>query len=225
VQALAALPPALRATYGAAFTASLNTVFLVAASVSVVGFVITWMLPERPLRTTVASTAADPGHEAGEAFARPSDTDAAAAQLQGALARLADRDVQRQHIARIVARAGESLSPLAAWLLVRIEREPTHSPEALGRAQRGPPERVREAVAELGARGLVVERVDAHPALTPAGCEVLGRLVEARRTHLAELAEDWNPSRQADVAAYLREAVRSAVPSPVPPAHERRVRP
>jgi EmrB/QacA subfamily drug resistance transporter len=225
VQALAALPPALRTAYGAAFTASLNTVFLVAASVSVVGFVLTWLLPERPLRTTIASTAADPGHEAGEAFARPSDTDAAVAQLQVALARLADRDVQRQHIARIVARAGETLSPLAAWLLVRIEREPGQSPEALGRAQRIAPERAREAVAELAGRGLLIERADARPALTPAGCEVLDRLVDARRAHLSELAGDWNPSRHADVEGYLRDAVRRAVPSPVPPAQERRVRP
>jgi EmrB/QacA subfamily drug resistance transporter len=225
VEALAQLPPALRATYAAAFTASLNTVFLVAAVVCAAGFALVWLLPERPLRTTVATNAADPGHEAGEAFARPSDDDSAVGQLHGALARLADRHVQRQHIARIVARAGETLSPLAAWLLVRIEREPGQSPEAIARAQRIEPERAREAVAELAGRGLLIERDDTWPALTPTGCEVLARLVEARRTHLTELAADWNPSRHADVEGYLRDAVRRAVPSPVPPGVERRVRP
>ena len=226
MQALAALPPALRATYGAAFTASLNTVFLVAATVSVVGFVITWMLPERPLRATVASTASDPGHEAGEAFARPSDTDAAAAQLHGALARLADRDVQRQHIARIVQRAGETLTPLAAWLLVRLEREPEQDPVAQGRAQRIAPERIHQALDELAGRGLIVGAARGaetgaagtrRPSLTPTGCDVLGRLVDARRAHLAELASDWDPSRQVDVVAFLRDAVRDLVPGPTPP--------
>ncbi len=48
--------------------------------------------------------------------------------------------------------------------------------------------------------------------LTPAGCAVLERLVTARREHLAELAADWDPDRHADVAAYLRHAVRDLVP-------------
>jgi L-2-hydroxyglutarate oxidase LhgO len=74
-------------------------------------------------------------------------------------------------------------------------------------------ERVREGLDELSARGLIHERADAHPALTAAGCAVLGRLVEARRAHLAELAEEWDPARREDVAAYLRDAVREVVPN------------
>ena len=34
---------------------SLATVFLVATAVSLVGFVLTWLLPERPLRATLAA--------------------------------------------------------------------------------------------------------------------------------------------------------------------------
>jgi hypothetical protein len=56
--ALAGMSPAMRAAYGAAFTASLNTVFLVAAGACAVGFAFTWLLPERPLRATVAAAAA-----------------------------------------------------------------------------------------------------------------------------------------------------------------------
>jgi hypothetical protein len=41
---------------------------------------------------------------------------------------------------------------------------------------------------------------------------VLDRLVSARRAHLAELAEEWDPSRQNDAAAYLRDAVKELVP-------------
>src|SRR6185312_12203126 len=108
--------------------ASLDTVFLVATVVCAVGFVLTWLLPERPLRATVAAHARDAGNEAGEAFARPMDEDGVAAQLYAALASMADRDVQRAHIEKIVARAGESLTPLAAWLLVQVEAHPAVSP-------------------------------------------------------------------------------------------------
>src|SRR5206468_4331893 len=133
VQALLQLPPAERAMYEQAFTGALTTMFLFAAIVCAVGFVLTWFLPQRPLRATVAESAREAGNEAGEAFARPSDEDAVAAHLYATLSSLADRDVQRAHIERIVARAGETLTPLAAWLLVQVEREPHKSPFELGR--------------------------------------------------------------------------------------------
>jgi EmrB/QacA subfamily drug resistance transporter len=207
---LAQLPPNIRAVYAEAFTASLDTVFLVAAVVCAVGFMLTWLLPERPLRTTVAESARDAGTTAAEAFARPEDENAVAAQLYTALGALADRDVQRQHIEQIVRRAGLDLAPLAAWLLVERERTPDVAPEALGRAHGIPAERVRSAIADLREADLIGP--GPMPALTAAGCDVLERLVRARRTHLAELAADWDPARDADAATYLRSAVQDHVP-------------
>jgi DNA-binding MarR family transcriptional regulator len=187
--------------------------------VCAIGFVLVWFLPERPLRATVAASARDAGNEAGEAFARPSDEDAVAAHLYAALSSLADRDVQRAHIAMIVARAGETLSPLAAWLLVLVEREPRVSPFELARSRGIPPERAQAALEELRRRGLLtIPRVDSttHSELTASGCQVLERLVLARRIHLAELAEEWDPTHQADAGAYLRNAVRDLVPDVKP---------
>jgi DNA-binding MarR family transcriptional regulator len=220
---LAQQPPPMRAAYLASFTASLNTVFLIAAGVCAMGFVLTWLLPERPLRTTLAESARDTGMETAEAFARPADEHAAATQLYNALATLADRDVQRQHIQRIVERAGETLSPLAAWLLVQRERAPNITPLDLGKTRGIQAERVRSALDELRQRGLIAPSDAgagdaARPALTPAGCEVLDRLVAARRAHLAELAADWDPERDADAATYLRDAVRELVPDVRRPA-------
>ena len=216
IQALAHLPAATREAYGAAFTQALNTVFLVAAVVCAIGFVLAWLLPERPLRTTIAAAAGDTGNQVGESFARPADADSVVAQIYNALSRLADRDVQRQHIAMIVERAGESLSPLAAWLLVRLEREPDKSPIAHGAARDIPPHRIQEALEELQSRGLIeaasFDAPESVPALTDDGCDVLNRLGDARRAHLAELAADWDPEHHPDVAAYLRETVSGLVP-------------
>jgi EmrB/QacA subfamily drug resistance transporter len=212
--ALAGMPPAMRAAYGAAFTASLNTVFLVAAVVCAVGFAFTWLLPERPLRTTVAAAAGDAGNEAGEAFGRPAGEESAEAQLYGALASLSDRAVQRQHIERIVARAGETLTPLAAWLLTRLERYPGRDPLAIGRERGLAEDRVRLALEELRQRGLIQARDGGAPglALTSAGCDVLDRLAVARRAHLSELAADWDPRRNPDLATFLTQAVERVVP-------------
>jgi EmrB/QacA subfamily drug resistance transporter len=215
VQTLSRLPAAARAVYADAFTASLDTVFLVATIVCAIGFVLTWLMPERPLRATVAANARDAGNEAGDAFARPMDEDGVAAQLYASLAAMADRDVQRAHIEKIVARAGETLTPLAAWLLVQIERHPATSPFDLAHGRGIPPDRAQEATEELRRRGLVtVPRPDSagHSTLTPNGCQVLDRIVSARRAHLAELAEEWDPTHEDDAASYLRGAVRDLVP-------------
>ncbi|MBV9772735.1 MAG: MFS transporter, partial [Gemmatimonadetes bacterium] len=53
-QMLAHLPPAVRAGFVQAFTMSLSTVFLTAAGIAILGFLLTWLVPERPLRETVA---------------------------------------------------------------------------------------------------------------------------------------------------------------------------
>jgi len=215
VQALLNLPPELRENYEQAFTSALDTMFLLAAIICGVGFILTWFLPERPLRATIAAEAGDVGNEAGEAFARQVDDDAVAAHLYAALSSLADRDVQRAHIELIVARAGETLSPLAAWLLVRVEAEPKIPPFELARERGVPPERAQAALEELRRRGLLtVPHGESwtHSQLTTSGCEVLDRLVAARRAHLTELAEEWDPKHERDVAAYLRSAVSDLVP-------------
>ncbi|MGH7551572.1 MAG: MDR family MFS transporter [Longimicrobiales bacterium] len=71
--ALAQMPPALRAIYAQAFAEALHSVFFIATICAVVGFLFTWLLPELPLRQSVAAAAADSGREAGEAFAMPED--------------------------------------------------------------------------------------------------------------------------------------------------------
>jgi EmrB/QacA subfamily drug resistance transporter len=216
VQALRQLSPAARASYEHAFTSALTMTFLFAAIVCAVGFFLSWLLPQRALRATVAAAARDVGTEAGEAFARPADEDAVAAHLYATLSALADRDVQRAHIERILSRAGETLTPAAAWLLVRVEREPKVPPFELARERGISPERAQAALEELRRRGLLtVPRGGGswtHSELTQSGCQVLDRLVSARRAHLSELAEEWDPTRENDAAKYLREAVRDLVP-------------
>jgi EmrB/QacA subfamily drug resistance transporter len=214
--ALARMTPAARGAYAQAFAASLGTVFLVATVVCAFGVALAVMLPERALRETVAASARDSGSEAGGAFAQPTDSDGAETQLVSAFRALADRDVQRGHIERIVSRAGESLSPLAAWLLVQIDRSPDVYYPDLGRRAGVAPARTEAAVRELDDRGLLVT---AEPTidglscrkLSEQGCEVMDRLVAARRAHLKELLDEWDPGEES-ASDYLRSAVQGLVP-------------
>ena len=68
-----ALPPNVRALYAQGFTSALNSIFLVATIIGAIGFVLAWLLPETPLRETVAARARDVGDEMGEVFPMPVD--------------------------------------------------------------------------------------------------------------------------------------------------------
>ena len=218
-QMLAALPPAVHAVYVEAFTASLSTVFLTAAAIALVGFVLTWLVPEQPLRETVAAAAGDVGMETEKVFPMPSSVDSVTT-LERALSLLASRDLRREYVERAVALAGLPLGARAAWLLVRLERNPGLDLVALARSRRVDPERLAEAAAELRQRGLVVE----HPtsdggapgrALTRAGCDALARLVNARRAILGEVLADWAPEKREELEEVVRRFSRELVPDAV----------
>jgi hypothetical protein len=211
--AISQLPPGARLAYASAFAGAIDRVFLVAGVIAAVGFFVALILPERPLRATIAASAGEASLESAEVFARPVDDQFAVTQLANALATLDDRSVQRQHIAAMVSRAGESLSPINAWMLVQIERTRGEAPEVIAASQRVEPARAWAAVEELTHEGLIVGGNEAGPMrLTNDGCTVYDRLVQARREHLMELASDWDPDSQPDARQYLRAAVEEMVP-------------
>ena len=211
-ETLAQMSPALRDIYLHAFTVALGTIFVAAAAVAGLGFILTWFMPERPLRQTVAAASTA---ELGEAFAMPAAAPSEGYVLRG-LAALADRDVQRRHIEQITKRAGVDLAPLQASLLVRIDRDPAADVVALGKERGAVAEEVDLAVADLQSRGLIGEMSLDRPlgrwCLTDAGRIVLNKLVAARRAHLAELFAEWGPSRREELAAVLRRLADELVP-------------
>jgi len=216
-QQLARLAPAARAAYVNAFTASLDTVFILAAIIGAVGFLLTLILPEQPLRRTVAAKASDAGEEVAETFARPMGGDSDA-ELRRGLQLIASRDVQRAHIANIVQRAGLSISPGAAWLLVHIERDRDLDCDRLASRAGISREQIRSMQRELEERHWIehAPTSDGHAPtpwlLTTAGCEALTRLIEARRAHLADLLADWPEKQREDIVARLRSLAEVLVP-------------
>jgi hypothetical protein len=77
--------------YAHAFTGSLQTVFLVATGIALVGFACAWLLPDRKLRETIAGAAREIGGEGGETFPQPGD-DEAEEQTVAAMRREQGRD-------------------------------------------------------------------------------------------------------------------------------------
>jgi EmrB/QacA subfamily drug resistance transporter len=194
--AIAHLPTSERLMYQNAFTASLSMVFVVAAGVALVGFVLTWFVPQRPLRESVAAVAADPGDRTGALLPLPTDL-TSVERLEHSLSLIATRDTKRHYIQAVVARSGLSLEPLAAWLLVQLRGGEANVHELALRSGI-PKARLQEVLTALRTDSYV-DRNE----LTPLGRRVVARLDRARREHLTKVVSEWGPERRAE----LEEAV------------------
>ena len=211
---IAQLSPQLQAVYVGAFTTSLNTVFLVAMVIAFIGFILTWMVPEVPLRATVAASAGDVGREAEELFPMPSDA-SSLLRVERLLSVAASRDVQRSYIRRVVERAGVEVSPLAAWLLVHLAEDERPDLEAMIDRHRLQRHALETALVELEAKRIVVAaRRDGELAytLTDSGRRAVDRLVKARREHLTEMLGEMGPDQRREVASVMERVSHDIVP-------------
>jgi EmrB/QacA subfamily drug resistance transporter len=206
--ALQRLPAAIRDGYTNAFTDSLSTVFLVAAAIVLVAFLLSWLIEERPLRQTVETAGV------GEAFASPRSSDSLR-ELMRELSQLVGRERTRAFIQRTVDAAEVDLSAGSAWLLVQTAEGNTGDPDALA-ADRGIDAGwIRSELGALGERGLIG---DGAP--TDEGCATVERLLEARRDCLTALVADWEPDedpRVNDAIARLAQELAEETPETVAP--------
>jgi EmrB/QacA subfamily drug resistance transporter len=201
--ALARLPPALHDAYVQAFTASLNTVFLVAAAIGLLAFALTWLIRELPLRETVGTAGV------GESFAVPRPGDSLD-EISRGLAALVRRDTAKQLIEQIAARAEVDLPAAQVWMLAKVRDDPAVRPGELAARHAIEPPLLDDALARLVAGGLVEE--PAGPAgthaPTPEGQVILERLVAARRARLCEYLEGWSPEQHDELATLLSRLAR-----------------
>jgi DNA-binding MarR family transcriptional regulator len=212
---LAALPAAAHQGVVTAYADSLQTVFLVAAPIGLVAFLLTLTLPEIKLRTTVQGG----GTDTGEAFAMPTDR-TSLQEVEHQLNRLLLSENRGDMYARLTARAGLELEPRPTWLLLRFAERPSCTLAQLAGQLGVDPERLRPLARRLTERGLL-ERApngrdgrahttaedgdDGAIVLTPDGRAARDALVAARREGLAELLAGWEPERHPELADRLRE--------------------
>jgi DNA-binding MarR family transcriptional regulator len=200
---LAQLPPEARATFVTAYADSLQTVFLVAAPIGAIAFLVTLLLPEVRLRAAVGGR--------GEAAAAPFTPPEGRTSLQEVERQLADllaRENRPAMYRRLAARASLELEPEATWLLYRFDEHPVCSVADVARRIGVPSGEIAPVMAHLQGRGWVRRNPpgsEQELELTPAGRAVIDRLTAARRDGLAELLSGWNPAEHPELAARLRE--------------------
>ena len=218
--ALRKLPAPIHHAYLTAFTNALSTVFIVAACVAAIAFVLSWAIQQRPLRETITASTG-----LGESFAAPKPTDSLA-EASRAMSVLIGREGRRALVARLCERAGVDLTPAAAWLVVRLAEVDDAHPASIPQMCADfdiPIDAGQRAVRELDERGLLRRDPSAGEdrgrvvGLTPAGAQVAGRLVDERRASLERVCAGWQPEDNEELAGLLTRLARELAPDEITP--------
>jgi EmrB/QacA subfamily drug resistance transporter len=213
--ALRRLPPPIHDAYLTAFTNALSTVFIVAACVAAVAFLLSWAIEQRPLRETITASTG-----IGESFAVPKPTDSLA-EASRAVSVLIGREGRRALVVRLCERAGVDLSPAAAWLVVRLQESDTTRPASIPALCEDfdiPVDAGQRALRALDEHGLLQRDPSAGEdrgrvvGLTPAGAEIAGRLVAERRASLERVCAGWQPEDNEELAELLTRLARELSP-------------
>jgi DNA-binding MarR family transcriptional regulator len=208
------LPAVLRDPFRIAITDALTTVFLVAAGIAVLAFLLTWLLPEVPLKTTAG--APDPGDGL-----HPARDDDALREIERALSSLARREERWQLYERLAARAGLELGPPELWLLARLGERTPLTEAQLDEQLPVDSVQIARALEQLERRSLVQRRDGGPIELTAPGREDYERLVTARCDGLRELLNGWDPDEHSQLRELIDQLGRdlvSEIPELRPPA-------
>ncbi|MBT2440332.1 MFS transporter [Streptomyces sp. ISL-36] len=196
---VAELPADLRPPVLHAYATSITDVFLYAAPVVLVAFLVAWFLKEDKLRGSV--TAPDTSQTLASNPVERSSYD----ECARALSVLGSREGRKAVYEKITAKAGLDLLPAASWLLLRIRRHGTVEPARLAETTPVPLRAITEAARQIEGRRLA-RREGLQLILTEQGVETAARLAKAREESLAELLGDWwGPDRPTDLVKLVEE--------------------
>jgi EmrB/QacA subfamily drug resistance transporter len=195
--ALERLPAAIRDSYLSAFTDAVDLVFLVAAGIMTIAFILSWFIPERPLRTTVRTAGLQ------QAFAAPEDTDSVR-EVARELSVLVGKEGVLAFLERAARRADVDVPPAGGWLLARAASERNVDVPRLAATYALDEERLRDACRDLHARGLLTGGPNDTTGLTTEGARVVDALADARCAALEDLVADWSPAEHPELEHYVR---------------------
>ena len=204
------LPPDMHQEYITAVMAALRPVFLAAAGVSALGFVLTFLLREHPLREGA------PAEGVGESFAMPRDA-TSLEELERIIALLVARENRWRLYADLARRAAIELPAPELWMLARLGERAPMTLASLGAELKIPEPQLASPLRALCERGIAEKNANGELELTSTGVAMRDRIVAARRKGLADMLARWRPDEHPDVLALIErmaQALTSDLPAP-----------
>jgi EmrB/QacA subfamily drug resistance transporter len=203
------LPAAIRAPYVESFASALRPVFVSAAGITFVAFLLTWLLREIPLRRTAAA------ESVAESIPPPRD-DSSQRELERIVTSLMEKENRSRVYRELIERSGIEIEPEESWVLARVSERPGATKTSLAGEFELTPADVERHAEALERRGFLAADGDGLT-VTPGGAAALATLVESRRDLLCELLRGWPAASDADTEQALERMARALVASmPVP---------
>ncbi|MEV0372020.1 MFS transporter [Streptomyces sp. NPDC050636] len=202
-----------------AYSLSITDVFLYAAPVVLVAFVLAWFLREEPLRSSVTAP------ETSEVLSSNPVERSSHDECARALSKLGSLEGRKHIYEKITARAGLDLKPAASWLVLRIHRYGSVEPGLLAERSKVPLGVISEGVRQIEERHLAV-REGLMLLLTDRGRETADRLSAARQDSLAEMLGDWwTKDRPTDLTELVKQLTAELCGSDAEEPHDGDARP
>ncbi len=204
------LPPNLHQEYITAVMAALQPVFLAAVSISALGFLLTFMLRELPLREGAAAEGI------GESFAMPRDA-TSLEELERIVTVLVAHENRWRVYADLAKRAAIDLPPPELWMLARLGERAPISIQSLSAELKIPAHVLEAPLNALCDRGIAEKGAAGELRLTAAGTAMRDRAVTARRKGLSDMLTRWQPEQHPDVLALIdrmAQALTGDLPMP-----------
>jgi len=202
--AIRSLPPAVQSGVIDGIAHTIQTMFLIGVPIAFVAFLLSWTLPEVPLRKAIRDS--EPAESLGLRSPRNSLD-----ELQRILERTIRRENRRELYEMLASRAGLDLPPGACWLLYRVADRPDATVEEVAADLRVDPDRLTQGVDELESAGLIAcvgHRDGPCLEVTASGEDAIERLTAARRDTLGDLLEGWDPGEHPEVVEMIRELAK-----------------
>ncbi len=210
------LPPALATAFIQTYMNSLQTIFLIAMPIALIGFVTSFFLPDVALRGTTRAVA---NNTVDDSFGMLKSSDA-----HRTLAR-AISSIMQQHkdsIPIILARSNTGLDDAHAWMLGQVHRytrmTQNTSLTEISKAIKVPASILAPIVSQLVADGYVSEN-EGHIQLSAKGSQNVRQIVNAWHDWLIEQLDDWHPQNHDDLVKAVNTIANRIVseqqPSPV----------
>ena len=189
------------------YAVSLQTVYLVAAAIAVVAFLLSLFLREVPLRT--ANRTAQQGEAAGLPTFRTS-----AEEIENMVTRLSSRENVWERYGRAIDRSGVDISIPQAYGLFRLHHAGPITEDEICRRNKISVTEIRPKLEAMVAAGRISKGTDGMIRLTPEGDEVIHRLNSARLELLNEKLDGWSPEQHAELVAMLKELADNSMDAP-----------
>jgi len=186
-----------------AIAIALQPVFLTAAIMAALAFLLALYLPELPLK---AGAAAAEG--LGESFASPRQADSLA-ELQRILSSLASNKNRPFVYQRLAKRARIDLGPQEIWLLARVHDNIGVSATTLERRFNLYPGELQQPVSQLLSDKLITQNDGGALTLTREGNSVRDKLKKAWDMAVAELCSEWAPDAHPEIRRMLDQLINA----------------